>query len=101
MWDIKSHSKVNRTMQGYLWLGGSDRGHEGQFKWYPEGENFGYSAWSGVANDDFQQPDNYQGEENCVEISQVNRYAIYWNDAPCWEKKRFICEYSKSNKLEE
>lgn len=96
MWDMNSHFKINnRTMQGYVWLGGSDRGHEGAFKWYPEGEDFGFTAWSGEANGDYQQPDNFENEEHCVEISGVNQQTMYWNDAPCWEKKRFFCEYPK------
>lgn len=94
MWDKGSHSKINnRTMQAYVWLAGSDRGHEGSFKWYPTEEPFEYTAWSGPANGDWAQPDNYENEEHCVEISGVNAHSAYWNDAPCWEKKRFICEY--------
>lgn len=96
MWDMDSHFKIhNRTMQAYVWLGGSDRGHEGRFKWYPEAEDFGFAAWSGPENGDYQQPDNYEDEEHCVEISGVNQNTLYWNDAPCWEKKRFLCEYPK------
>lgn len=94
IWDKGSHEKINnRTMQGYIWLGGSDQEHEGMFKWYPEKEDFRFTAWSGPNNGDWAQPDNYENEEHCVEVASVSSKTLYWNDAPCWEKKRFICEY--------
>lgn len=77
----------------YVWLAGNDLDKEGTFRWKPFNENFDYTSWHGVADNYFRQPDNNKGEENCVELYKYDSHTIYWNDAPCWERKRYLCEF--------
>lgn len=77
----------------YVWLAGNDLDEEGKFAWKPFNEKFEYTSWHGVADNWFKQPDNNKGEENCVELYKYDTHTIYWNDAPCWERKRYFCEF--------
>lgn len=77
----------------YVWLAGNDLDEEGTFRWKPFNEKFEYTSWHGVKDNWFRQPDNNKGEENCVELYKYDVDTIYWNDAPCWERKRYFCEF--------
>lgn len=77
----------------YVWLAGNDLDEEGTFRWKPNNELFDYTSWHGVEDNYFRQPDNNKGEEHCVELYKYDNRNIYWNDAPCWERKRYLCEF--------
>lgn len=77
----------------YIWLAGNDLDKEGEFRWKPFNEKFEFTQWHGVSDNYFRQPDNNKGEENCVELYKYDSRTIYWNDAPCWERKRYLCEF--------
>lgn len=77
----------------YIWIAGTDQDQEGKFVWKPFNEPFEYTAWSGHENKHWIQPDNNKGEEHCVELYHYNNEKIFWNDAPCWERKRYLCEF--------
>lgn len=82
--------KTNTKSYTYIWIGGNDLDHEGQFVWKPSDKNMTYTNWS---NDIWQQPDNYRDDEHCLELYVMDTTNVFWNDGPCWEKKRFICEF--------
>jgi hypothetical protein len=68
---------------GAWWIGATDQGQEGTFDWV-SGLPFSWSAW---------EPGEPNGGilEDC---GQVNHYSplATWNDEPCGEAWRFVCE---------
>uniref|UniRef100_A0A8C1RIW6 C-type lectin domain-containing protein n=1 Tax=Cyprinus carpio TaxID=7962 RepID=A0A8C1RIW6_CYPCA len=65
-----------------VWIGLSDRENEGIMKWV---DNSKFWATG--------QPDNYQGgNEDCIELMPSHPILENWNDRPCFEKKKGICE---------
>ncbi|XP_070785763.1 C-type isolectin Sp-CL4-like [Enoplosus armatus] len=63
-----------------FWIGAHK--HKGQFKW-TDGTAFHFSRWNR------HQPDNWFGQEGCVEINYIVWGA--WNDEACWAKRPFMC----------
>ena len=68
-----------------LWIGATDRGHEGYMTWAESGHHVAVSDWFK------NQPDNYGGEEHCVEMNGAE-YNNQWNDVPCYTKMAYICQ---------
>uniref|UniRef100_A0A8C1RIW4 Si:ch73-343l4.8 n=1 Tax=Cyprinus carpio TaxID=7962 RepID=A0A8C1RIW4_CYPCA len=70
----------------FLWIGLSDRENEGIMKWVDNSPlNRGF--WTRG------QPDNNQGEnEDCIELMPSDLILNNWNDLPCSQKKKGICE---------
>ena len=80
-------SKEGISSGDNLWIGLSDIDKEGTFIW---------EDGTGEYNDFYNhfssgQPDNNEGNEHCVEIKSSKN--DYWNDAPCFLKYSFICNY--------
>ncbi|XP_037799591.1 macrophage mannose receptor 1-like [Penaeus monodon] len=78
----------------YFWLDGSDATEEGNWvtssgQPIPRGTPF----WA--ATQDFQEPNNFNGQEHCIEINAYEYY--YFNDAPCSLESNFICQYKPQN----
>lgn len=66
-----------------VWIGANDLDVEGSYVW-ADGTPVEYENWS-VA-----QPDNFQGQEDCVE-KRVEDGA--WNDRPCGgDDQEYVCE---------
>ncbi|XP_026181801.1 ladderlectin-like [Mastacembelus armatus] len=55
------------------WLGGTDAKQEGNWSW-TDGTPFRYTNWAPG------QPDNWQGNENCLHITAEGKM---WNDLNC------------------
>ncbi|XP_035694120.1 alpha-N-acetylgalactosamine-specific lectin-like [Branchiostoma floridae] len=76
---------------GPFWFGLHDQREEGSFEWV-DGSALGtYNSW-GV-----EQPDDKWGKEDCVYYSWTSTNIVKgwkekWNDAPCNEQHRFICQ---------
>ncbi|XP_070537638.1 perlucin-like protein [Ptychodera flava] len=66
-----------------MWIGLNDRAIEGIWKWY-SGSKVEYFNWAA------RQPDNWRGNEDCVEI--WDREKGLWNDRKCTEKRGYICK---------
>ncbi|XP_050958647.1 ladderlectin-like [Labeo rohita] len=65
----------------YCWIGAHDGSHEGQWLW-TDGTPFDFAHFTPG------QPDNYQGNENCLQLNwPTNR----WNDARCTISLAYIC----------
>jgi len=70
-----------------VWLGGSDKDSEGNWKWNG-GEEAGELFWAvpeitKYSNWVAHEPNNAGGDENCM----VNKGGIGWNDVNCIEEK--------------
>lgn len=65
-----------------FWLGANDQGNEGDMQW-SSGAPFVFAPWAEA------QPDNFGGEEDCLELrGQDHRF----NDVPCIGPKLPLCE---------
>jgi hypothetical protein len=68
-----------------LWLGASDIQQEGTFVWETSKTVLTAATFTNWSPG---QPDNWQGNENCVHIW----YNSMWNDANCEAALRALCE---------
>jgi hypothetical protein len=75
---------------GYYWTSGSDEFHEGIFSWCGTSKAVNVSS-------DFKfavgEPNNYRGEENCIQ-ALVGPSAFLYNDNGCPKPYKYICEVS-------
>lgn len=69
-----------------FWIGINDVGTEGVWKW--AGDDL-FTAGT-YTNWDNQQPDNYDGNEDCG-VLWVDRKGK-WNDGSCGNRYGFVCE---------
>ncbi len=79
---------------GALWLGGTDRDHEGTWVW-PDGTIF-YSGGAAAGYQHFGsgEPNNASGVENCLELRLDNGGGLQageWNDGRCDLRHNFVC----------
>ena len=65
----------------YVWLGSSDVATEGSFVWLSNGDALTYTRW------ETGQPNNYRNQD-CV----VFNFKLDWNDAPCSNRRNYICQ---------
>ncbi|XP_065070368.1 sperm receptor for egg jelly-like [Rhopilema esculentum] len=63
------HGIVSPYASDMIWIGLHDIGHEGTFVWV-DGSSPGYTKWI------IDNPDNYNGNENCVELVEVDRREV-------------------------
>ncbi|XP_062611198.1 alpha-N-acetylgalactosamine-specific lectin-like [Saccostrea cucullata] len=64
------------------WIGANDLTEEGTFVWSTSGNHLNYTNWlSG-------QPDNFLGNENCVQVTNNG----IWNDMGCGLPIPFLCK---------
>ena len=64
------------------WMGGSDRGQEGVWRWATSGSSMNYTNWYPG------QPDSFGGNQDCLAIDSSGP----WHDLPCSVYLRYICE---------
>ncbi|KAK3106670.1 hypothetical protein FSP39_024902 [Pinctada imbricata] len=67
------------------WIGLSDRTREGQYFWLDESVRSKYYHWS---QSNPKQPDNHNGQQNCVRIMTNG----FWDDRECYAGLRYICQ---------
>ncbi|XP_033181794.1 C-type lectin domain family 4 member M-like isoform X1 [Anabas testudineus] len=66
------------------WIGLTDQNTHPVWKWV-DGTVVNTTYWKK------DQPDNYMNNEHCAEIS-TGGYSSNWNDLPCTDNVKFICE---------
>lgn len=67
-----------------VWIGLNDLTMEGLFEW-TSGVNVTYTNW------EMGQPNNGQGQENCVALPGLNTID-QWDDTNCVQALPFVCE---------
>ncbi|XP_037089354.1 regenerating islet-derived protein 3-alpha-like [Pollicipes pollicipes] len=76
----------------YIWTSGQRTG-QNSFQW-ASGQQVQPLNWSRTGGRGVPQPDNREGDENCLAI--LNRFypgdQITWHDVSCHHKKPYICE---------
>lgn len=72
-----------------FWIGGTNLGNEPHFYWMGEKKSMIYTDWLE------HQPDNWQGNENCIEIWTA--MGSKWNDRVCTTLSNFVCEEFHAN----
>ena len=79
----------------FAYIGVNDEWTEDSFVFDSNQKEVSYKYWSNASyhNVQFDQPDNYGGNEDCVVLSARFRKG-YWNDQRCNRKHWFICEKS-------
>uniref|UniRef100_A0A8C2CGC1 C-type lectin domain-containing protein n=1 Tax=Cyprinus carpio TaxID=7962 RepID=A0A8C2CGC1_CYPCA len=78
---IKSEEK----QVSLVWIGLSDSENEGIMKWVdnsPLKQGFWLKG----------EPNDEHGNEDCIELMPSNPVLNNWNDLPCSEMRKFICE---------
>ena len=73
---------MSQTNNSPHWIGYNDLDEEGVFEWV--GDTSIYTNWQGG------QPDNAGNNEDCVTFRYWSSGT--WNDSPCTDGRRFICE---------
>ncbi|KAK9981557.1 hypothetical protein ABG768_001084 [Culter alburnus] len=76
---------ISSIVKDRVWIGLSDIENEGRIIWVdnkPLNQGFWFT----------DQPDDYKGDEDCVELIPTQDPGNNWNDLPCSRKKKGICE---------
>lgn len=75
---------------GDTWIGLNDLETEGAMRWEGSVELGSYRNWAS------EQPDDFDGTEDCVELLADGRG---WNDRPCTDLRGYVCERRASASL--
>ena len=79
----QSAAAINLCNGNRCWIGGSCRRFQhGQWSW-TDGTNWGFTHW----DSDDDQPNDYGGEEDCVQL----RTSGLWNDQECSAQYLPLC----------
>jgi len=81
---------VSRERQKYFWTGGKVSGRN--IRW-PSGRSYDDVNWSNTGGSGRSQPDNREGNENCVAV--LNNFyndGVRFHDVACHHRKPIICE---------
>ena len=84
--------KIN--FDGMMLIGLNDVNHEKLFIWDHSGKKPTYTNFHGAG----RQPDNFNGDEDCVEIylnTHDSGVRGKWNDIPCSTQLPYVCKSGK------
>jgi len=70
----------SRSSSKFMWIGASDHGRQGNWKWI-NGESFGFTNWASGS----------PTGENCLQFNCKSKGA--WMDEDCRDEKPFLCEF--------
>lgn len=76
---------ISSIATGVVWIGLSDIAEEGKMKWV-DNTTLNKGFWAE------NEPNDYSGSEDCVELNPKKTVLNNWNDIPCTNKRRWICE---------
>lgn len=76
------------------WIGGHDIYKDGHWAW-SDGSPFDYQNWN------VGEPNNYENDEDCLEIHHSSTYGKDWNDEWCSDKLNFVCKMNIGNLCED
>ncbi|XP_051560239.1 CD209 antigen-like isoform X5 [Myxocyprinus asiaticus] len=76
---------ISSLEKGRVWIGLSDIEKEGNMKWV-DNSPLTKGFWN------TNEPNDSLGNEDCVEVLSSKSSLNNWNDLPCSEKRRWICE---------
>ncbi|XP_063953416.1 macrophage mannose receptor 1-like isoform X1 [Lytechinus pictus] len=68
-----------------MYIGLSDSLNNGQFRW-TDGTSVDYTNWNA------DEPNDHNGDEDCVEMIEPSERAGKWNDQTCNDYNAFICQ---------
>lgn len=82
---IDNMEELNFVKKSFVitWIGLRREAHENTWKWVDGTVLVGDGFWQE------DEPNNADGEEECVELSQT---ASAWNDVPCSRRFSWVCE---------
>uniref|UniRef100_A0A8C2GJT1 C-type lectin domain-containing protein n=1 Tax=Cyprinus carpio TaxID=7962 RepID=A0A8C2GJT1_CYPCA len=68
-----------------VWIGLSDREQEGIMKWV-DNSTLKQQFWES------NEPNDAGGNEDCIELNPAKSVLNNWNDIPCSDKRKWICD---------
>lgn len=74
-----------------VWIGLSDRLHEGKFAWSDGVSPVRYTNWAE------KEPNNNAGREHCAAMTHSHLQAGRWNDDDCNQERGWVCYQKKSS----
>uniref|UniRef100_A0AAY5ECJ7 C-type lectin domain-containing protein n=1 Tax=Electrophorus electricus TaxID=8005 RepID=A0AAY5ECJ7_ELEEL len=80
-----------RDIAHHVWIGLSDRLHEGKFAWTDGTSPVLFTNWAE------KEPNNNDGQ-HCVSMTHNHLVTGLWNDENCGEKRGWVC-YTKKSEL--
>ncbi|ESO94148.1 hypothetical protein LOTGIDRAFT_161348 [Lottia gigantea] len=84
--DTQDFITDNINQNGKYWIGLIDMDTENAFTWIDTETDYNYTNWIQG------QPDNFNGQENCVSVIGKSNNEGKWNDDQCNKKLYFICQ---------
>ncbi|XP_056621888.1 CD209 antigen-like protein C isoform X2 [Triplophysa dalaica] len=82
---VEEQRYISSVFKEGVWIGLSDIDNEGVMKWVDNSALTKQFWVQGEPNDD-------RGKEDCVELNPKKPNEKNWNDIPCSEKRKWICE---------
>ncbi|XP_026880090.2 macrophage mannose receptor 1-like [Electrophorus electricus] len=82
-----------RDIAHHVWIGLSDRLHEGKFAWTDGTSPVLFTNWAE------KEPNNNDGQEHCVSMTHNHLVTGLWNDENCGEKRGWVCYTKKSSSI--
>uniref|UniRef100_A0A8C1QTA1 Si:ch73-343l4.8 n=1 Tax=Cyprinus carpio TaxID=7962 RepID=A0A8C1QTA1_CYPCA len=76
---------VSSLFKETVWIGLSDREQEGNMKWV-DNSPLKQGFWES------NEPNDAGGNEDCIELNPAKSVLNNWNDIPCTDKRKWICD---------
>uniref|UniRef100_A0A8C2A2P0 C-type lectin domain-containing protein n=1 Tax=Cyprinus carpio TaxID=7962 RepID=A0A8C2A2P0_CYPCA len=76
---------VSTLFKETVWIGLSDREQEGNMKWV-DNSPLKQGFWES------NEPNDAGGNEDCIELNPAKSVLNNWNDIPCTDKRKWICD---------
>uniref|UniRef100_A0A8C2GJK9 C-type lectin domain-containing protein n=1 Tax=Cyprinus carpio TaxID=7962 RepID=A0A8C2GJK9_CYPCA len=76
---------ISSLVSEIVWIGLSDREQEGIMKWV-DNSTLKQQFWES------NEPNDAGGNEDCIELNPAKSVLNNWNDIPCSDKRKWICD---------